>query len=60
MTTQHAVTIAAEDPQCGLTLSELGQLVQAAMRADIDPDTPVLVRIGWHSQITRAAIGGRP
>ncbi|MFJ4026044.1 hypothetical protein ACIPWF_00690 [Paenarthrobacter sp. NPDC089989] len=53
------VTRDAENPKAGVTLAELGQFIQEADRAGIDPRTPVLVRVGFGSQIKQLKTGGR-
>lgn len=49
----------AENPKAGMTLAELGQFVQEADGAGIDPRTSVVVRVGLGSQIKQLKTGGR-
>ncbi|WP_284986983.1 hypothetical protein [Arthrobacter sp. fls2-241-R2A-172] len=53
------VTRDAENPRTGATLAELGQFIQEAERAGIDPRTPVLVRAGLGLQIKQIKTGVR-
>lgn len=54
------VTLTAEaaDQKRGMTLDELGALIQRAHREDVPGETPVTVRIGWRGQIQKAEIRG--
>ncbi|MFJ6183749.1 hypothetical protein [Streptomyces sp. NPDC092295] len=46
----------AADEKRGLTLGELRKLLEA-VDPSADDDTPIRVRVGWRSQITRIEIG---
>ncbi|MGW6600588.1 hypothetical protein [Streptomyces sp. NPDC055036] len=46
----------AADGKVGLTLGELRGLLNA-VDASADDDTPIKVRVGWRSQITRIEVG---
>jgi hypothetical protein len=55
---QTAVTLVAADTKHGMTLDELGEFVQAAMRQEIPGDTVVKIENTWRSSIKRARVGG--
>ena len=57
--TTKSVTLHAADPKAGVTLGELAQFCQEAMRLDLPPDTPVRVVMGWGAQIQRIGTGVR-
>ncbi len=57
--TTVSIGLNAADPRRGLTLAELGSFVQRALREDLDPTTPVTVRVGWSGQIRRITIDER-
>lgn len=47
------VAAGADDPKTGMTLDELAAFVQQAMRLDVPGDSPVVVNIGFRSQIQK-------
>lgn len=47
----------AANSKAGITLDELGLIVQSAHRLGIDGDAAVRVSIGWRQQIQRITIG---
>lgn len=58
MAITKTVTADARDPKHGMTLDELGQFVQRAMRAGIDGGTVVKINATWRTSIRRAEVRG--
>lgn len=55
------LTQTAADKRAGMTLAELGRLVQEAHRAGLDPDTAVVAaRVGFRSQLQELTVKEQP
>ncbi|GAA3958068.1 hypothetical protein GCM10023085_45690 [Actinomadura viridis] len=58
MITEKTVRAEAADLKYGMTLDELAQFVQEAMRQEIPGDTTVKMTATWRSSIKRIEVAG--
>lgn len=54
----HAITVRAADGRRGVTLGELAELVEQAIRAEISLSAHIDVDVGWRGQVTTVTVMG--